>query len=244
MLWDLTWLIGLANFPCRQLELWRLHRLGIGQATGHQPLAQPQSPAQPISHFTIGIISGSMLRSYFNPPLEKFRCAQTFMQFAKGLIIPKHKALSCTLSTSLAIMEEELARLQQQLQKQQRQREEAERRVLEKQRRREEAESHVLEEQRRREEEQHRHEEAEEAARASQSQTLEPYLESCHSFGLAIEVVTDHSLTIQGNTTNPVGRIYPRRIVPWHDFPARQEEIWHLLSTPSFASQHTFPSQH
>ncbi|KAK4643163.1 hypothetical protein QC761_0064990 [Podospora bellae-mahoneyi] len=57
-------------------------------------------------------------------------------------------------------------------------------------------------------------------------------------------VVTDRSLTTQGDTTNPVGRLYPQRIAEWHDFPARQEEIWERLSIPSFADNPVFPSQH
>ena len=93
------------------------------------------------------------------------------------------------------------------------------------QRLREEAESRVLDEQRRREEEQRRREEAEEISRAAQPQTLERYLETCHSLSLAIHAVADRSLTTQGDTTNPAGRFYPRRIVPWRDFPAMQEEI-------------------
>jgi hypothetical protein len=93
-------------------------------------------------------------------------------------------------------------------------------------------------------EEQRRREEAEEVARASQPQTIEHYLEACHSLSQAIEVVTDRSLTTQGDTTNPVSRIYPQRIIPWHDFPAQQEEIWNQLSESPFALQATFPSQH
>ena len=89
-------------------------------------------------------------------------------------------------------------------------------------------------------EEQHRREKAEQVAEKSQPLQLEPYLEACHTLSLA----TDRSLTTQGDTTNPVGRIHPRRIVPWDEFPARQEEIWNQLFEPSFASQHTFPSQH
>lgn len=38
--------------------------------------------------------------------------------------------------------------------------------------------------------------------------------------------------------------MYPRRILPWVDFPERQEDIWNRLLDPSFASRHTFPSQH
>jgi len=166
-------------------------------------------------------------------------------------------------------MDNEIARLRQALaeaesraseqqhlrEEEQRRREEEQRRREEEERRREEAESRMLheqhlreEEQRRREEEQRRREEEqrrrEEAEKVSQPQTLEPYLEACHALSLAIEVVTDRSLTTQGDTTNPVGRIYPRRIVPWDDLPARQEEIWNLLSEASFASQRAFPSQH
>jgi hypothetical protein len=68
-----------------------------------------------------------------------------------------------------------------------------------------------------REEEQCRREEAERIARP---QTLMPYLEACHSLSLAIDIVTDRSLTTQGDPTNPVGRVYPQRIIPWDDFPA------------------------
>ncbi|KAK3360457.1 hypothetical protein B0T25DRAFT_588846 [Lasiosphaeria hispida] len=59
-----------------------------------------------------------------------------------------------------------------------------------------------------------------------------PYLDTCHTFSLTIKVVTDHSLTTRGNTTDPAGRFYPRRIIPWGDFPARQEKIWEQLSVP------------
>ncbi|KAL1850489.1 hypothetical protein Daus18300_012903 [Diaporthe australafricana] len=132
---------------------------------------------------------------------------------------------------------DEVARLREALAKEQRRREEAESRASDAQCRREE-------EQHRREEEQRRREKAEEVAKTSQPQTLSCYLEACHSLSLAMKVITDRSLTTQGDTTNPIGRIYPRQIVPWDDFPAGQEEIWNLLSEPSFTSQHTFPSQH
>lgn len=98
------------------------------------------------------------------------------------------------------------------------------------------------EEQRRRDEEQRRREEAQ--RRCAQLQPLEAYLETCHTLSLSIRVVTDRSLTTQGNTTNPVGRIYPQQIAKWHDFPAKQEEIWEQLSDPSFADNPVFPSQH
>ncbi|KAK3695832.1 hypothetical protein B0T22DRAFT_497680 [Podospora appendiculata] len=101
---------------------------------------------------------------------------------------------------------------------------EKDRQLAEEQRRREDAESRALNEQQRRQE----------AEAKSQSQTLQPYLESCHSLSLAINVVTDRSLTTQGHTTNPTGRIST----------ADQNAIWDLLgSEPSFFAQPAFPSQ-
>ncbi|KAE9565880.1 hypothetical protein CGMCC3_g17941 [Colletotrichum fructicola] len=94
-------------------------------------------------------------------------------------------------------------------------------------------------------EEQRRREEAEELAKASQPQTIQAYLAACHSLSLAIQAVTDRSLTTQGDTTNPTGRIFPQRIIPWDDFATAQEGIWAQLSPGgSFSSQPLFPSQH
>ncbi|PHH93273.1 hypothetical protein CDD83_8784 [Cordyceps sp. RAO-2017] len=127
--------------------------------------------------------------------------------------------------------------LRRRLQEEQRRREEAESRSALDRRRREEAESRSVLDQRRREA-------AEDAAEASRPQTIQQYLESCHSLFLAIEVVKRSSLTTQGETTNPAGRIYPRRILPWDDFSIRQEEIWNELSTGDSSSALAFPSQH
>ncbi|KAJ2971135.1 hypothetical protein NUW58_g9502 [Xylaria curta] len=111
----------------------------------------------------------------------------------------------------------------------QRLRKEEQRLRKEEQRRRNEAEKATEEEQRLRKEEQRRRDEAEKRAETSQPLSLRQYLEACHSLSLAIQVVTDRSLTTQGDTTNPTGRIYPRRIIPWHDYPTQQENIWDRL---------------
>ncbi|XP_044718710.1 kinase [Hirsutella rhossiliensis] len=103
-----------------------------------------------------------------------------------------------------------------------------------------EAESRAEEEQRQRKEEQRQRE----AAETSRPQTLQQYLETCHSLHLAIQVITDRSLTTQGETTNPAGRIFPRQIIPWDDFATRQEEIWNDLSTGDLFCIPAFPSQH
>lgn len=101
--------------------------------------------------------------------------------------------------------------------------EELRRLLREEQRLREEAESRASENQRRRED-------AEELAKASQPQTLQQYLEACLSLNLAIQVVTDRSLTTQGDTTDPVGRIFPRRIIPWgDDFVTKQGDLGQTL---------------
>lgn len=100
------------------------------------------------------------------------------------------------------------------------------------------AESRALKEQRRREE-------AEQRASASLPSTLHQYLERCHSLDLSLKVVTDRSLTTQGDTTNPTGRLYPRRIIPWDSFSHEQEKLWEQIgSCPSFSTQAVFPSQH
>ncbi|RYO76643.1 hypothetical protein DL764_010284 [Monosporascus ibericus] len=126
---------------------------------------------------------------------------------------------------------DEISRLRRLLEESERQREESERQ-------RKDAESRVLEEQRRREE-------AEDLAKTSQPQVLQQYLEACHSLSLAIQVVTDRSLTTQGDTTDPTGRIFPRRIIPWDDFARRQEKIWdQLLVGYPFYSRAVFPSSH
>ncbi|AEO55539.1 hypothetical protein MYCTH_2299494 [Thermothelomyces thermophilus ATCC 42464] len=134
-------------------------------------------------------------------------------------------------------MNDEIAKLRLALEEERRRREEEQRRREEEQRRREKAESLLSEEQRRREE-------AEEAAKASQPLQLPDYIEACHKLSLNIKVVTDPALTTQGDTTDPVGRVYPRRILRWDDFPAKQEEIWDKLFDSSFASRRVFPSQH
>ena len=55
--------------------------------------------------------------------------------------------------------------------------------------------------------------------------------------------MTDRSLTTQGDTTNPTGRLHPQRILPWQDFAARQESVWARLSNGrDFHSRPSFPT--
>ncbi|KAI1159000.1 hypothetical protein F5B18DRAFT_667149 [Nemania serpens] len=77
--------------------------------------------------------------------------------------------------------------------------------------------------------EQRRRKEEEERNKKSRPQALPQYLEACHLLSLAIEVVTKKSLTTQGDTTNPTGRIYPLRIIPWDNYSTQQKDIWDRL---------------
>ncbi|CAG8878831.1 unnamed protein product [Penicillium nalgiovense] len=69
-------------------------------------------------------------------------------------------------------------------------------------------------------------------------------LDRCHdSLSQAIRVETDATLTTQGNATDPVNRLYPKRIVPWPDFPQLQEQVWSKFDrTAAFTSRLLFPS--
>lgn len=85
----------------------------------------------------------------------------------------------------------------------------------------------------------------EEAERRLRPNTLFPLLDRCHhSLSQAIQVETDAKLTTQGHATDPVNRLFPKRIVPWLDFPQLQEQIWKKLdSSTAFISRPLFPSE-
>jgi hypothetical protein len=85
---------------------------------------------------------------------------------------------------------------------------EAEARAVEEQHKSQQAEARAAEEQRRRGEEQQRR------AQKSRPKHLVEYLEACHSFSCTLEVVTNATLTTQGETTKPAGQAFPQRIVP------------------------------
>ncbi|CDM38089.1 unnamed protein product [Penicillium roqueforti FM164] len=46
-----------------------------------------------------------------------------------------------------------------------------------------------------------------------------------HSLSQAVRVETDATLTAQGDASAPINRLYPKRIVPWLDFPRLQEQL-------------------
>ncbi|KAI1324943.1 hypothetical protein F5Y16DRAFT_379664, partial [Xylariaceae sp. FL0255] len=53
---------------------------------------------------------------------------------------------------------------------------------------------------------------------------------------------TNRSSTIQGEPTNPTGRIFFRQILPWDEYLMQQEKIWSLLDGLLLCSDVFFPS--
>ncbi|KAG0161686.1 hypothetical protein PDIDSM_5316 [Penicillium digitatum] len=72
--------------------------------------------------------------------------------------------------------------------------------------------------------------------------TLFTLLDRCHNYlSQAIRVETDATLTTQGDATNPVNRLYPKRIVPWLDFPQLQEQVWRKLDRTAALTSPSLP---
>ncbi|CAK7271006.1 hypothetical protein SEPCBS119000_004378 [Sporothrix epigloea] len=82
-----------------------------------------------------------------------------------------------------------------------------------------------------------------ERAEQTRPLTLWPTLKACHSFNFALRLYKTIRFKSRAVRKNFAGHVYPQRIIPWTDFPARQEAIWKQLSGPSFASQHQFLPQ-
>ncbi|RTE70912.1 hypothetical protein BHE90_014686 [Fusarium euwallaceae] len=140
---------------------------------------------------------------------------------------------------------ESIEDLRRQLEEERRQLEEERRQLEEERHQRQEAESRAKQNEQLARQNEQLARQNEQLAIASRLQTVQQYLEACHALDISARVITAASYTTQGNTTEPVGRIFPRRIVPWDDFAAQQEDIWDALSASnSFFSNTTFPSQH
>ena len=61
---------------------------------------------------------------------------------------------------------------------------------------------------------------------------------------MPVTVVTDKSLTTQGDVANPDNRLYPKRIRPWEDFDELQGAVWARTPESSeFATRQWFPSK-
>ncbi|KAI2789392.1 hypothetical protein POX_d04880 [Penicillium oxalicum] len=145
-------------------------------------------------------------------------------------------------------MEDTIAELRRQLEEERKAREEAERRAERDREAREEAERRAERDREAREEAERRAERErkarEEAERPSQPNTLWGLLHRCHeSLSHAFRVETDEKLLTRGPTTEPVNRLYPKRIARWVDFPQLQEQVWTKFdSADAFTSRPLFSS--
>lgn len=86
--------------------------------------------------------------------------------------------------------------------------------------------------------------EREKAAQYSRQQTLQQYIEACHSLHLRVQVVIPPPYASQEDETNAPGLIFPRRMIPWDNFATKQEETWNSLSAGDlFHTGANFPSK-
>ncbi|KAB8259407.1 hypothetical protein BDV32DRAFT_138936 [Aspergillus pseudonomiae] len=70
---------------------------------------------------------------------------------------------------------------------------------------------------------------AKDAERQVEPNSLPGLLKGCHKLSQALRVQTKVIWT-QGDATTPVNRLFPKRILPWSEFPRLQEKIWDKLN--------------
>jgi len=132
---------------------------------------------------------------------------------------------------------------QQEREKEQRKREEADKGRQEEQLRREEADRARQEADKARQEEQLKREEADRIAALALPQNVTDFLEGCHSLYRQVKPVMDNSSVTTGNTTDPVHRLFPPRITPWTGFQQLQRDEWDRLEGQSgFWNNKKYPS--
>ena len=152
---------------------------------------------------------------------------------------------------ALLLREQQLREEEQRLrEEEQRLREEEQRLREEEQRARQGAERRYEEAQRAQEgaqraqeEERRKRKEAEDAAASALNQNLVDFLKGCHKLSTKLIAVTDVTTATTGSTTNPVHRLFPKRILPWPDFSARQHNFWSTLrDSNSMWNERAYPS--
>ena len=83
----------------------------------------------------------------------------------------------------------------------------------------------------------------EKADHAVQLTTMPELLGLYHALFLTLNVERNSSVLMAGEVCQPAGRRYPKRIVPWHNFANRQQEIWNTICASSTYSQQLFYSR-
>lgn len=78
------------------------------------------------------------------------------------------------------------------------------------------------------------------AERAVQLTTMPELLGLYHALFLTVKVERNSSVLTTGEVCQPAERRYPKRIVPWHNFANRQQEIWNTICASSTYSQQLF----
>ncbi|CZT52680.1 uncharacterized protein RSE6_14035 [Rhynchosporium secalis] len=143
----------------------------------------------------------------------------------------------------------DFARLEQMLEKERRDRQEADvraelerqraeqerRRAEEEQRNRREADNRAEQERRRAEDADERAERerrrAEDEGKKARPTTLHEYLRACHTFlSKPLHIQTDKSLSTQGSITSSKNKPCPTFLMPWTDFPTLQQQLFQKVS--------------
>ena len=132
----------------------------------------------------------------------------------------------------------DFTRLEQLLQEERRNRQEADERAEQERRRAEEADERAEQEQQRAEDERRRAEneqrnrqEAESRAqiegKKTRPTTFEEYIRACHTLlSKPLRIQTDKSLSTQGSITSPKNKPCPTLLKPWADFPVQQQQLF------------------
>jgi hypothetical protein len=125
----------------------------------------------------------------------------------------------------------DFVRLEQLLQEERRNRQEADERAERERRRAEEADERAEQERRRAEVEQQNRQEAESRAQIEGKKTgpttFEEYIRACYTLlSKPLRIQTDKSLSTQGSITSPKNKPCPTLLKPWTDFPVLQQQLF------------------
>jgi hypothetical protein len=121
----------------------------------------------------------------------------------------------------------DFARLEQLLQEERRNRQEADERAKDAEERAELARRRAEDEQRNRQEAESR---AQIEGKKTRATTFEEYIRACHTLlSKPLRIQTDKSLSTQGSITSPKNKPCPTLLKPWTDFPVRQQQLFETI---------------
>ncbi|KAH8772338.1 hypothetical protein BGZ57DRAFT_942454 [Hyaloscypha finlandica] len=121
----------------------------------------------------------------------------------------------------------DFTRLEQLLQEERRNRQEADERAEQERRRAEEADERAEQEQQRAEDERRPESRAQIEGKKTRPTTFEEYIRACHTLlSKPLRIQTDKSLSTQGSITSPKNKPCPTLLKPWADFPVQQQQLF------------------